>query len=198
LPSRDVLDVVADSVGNVWIATAGGVVRWRDDRFTNMAAAAGVPSVDTRAIALDAQEVPYFATANGVSRFENGVFVTLSQGLPSLQTRDLEVDSAGALWVATDNGLAKRVGQGFQPVAATVGRRFVAVDSLPDGRVLGGSPDGLFVVHPSGVVDRLTFSNGLPATSVLDIYVAPPVSPGAESEAWLATQAGVSMYIAEP
>ncbi len=69
------------------------------------------------------------------------------------------------------------------------------VDSLPDGRILAGSPThGLFVVHPDGSVDHITVEHGLPSNQVFDVLV----TNGPESRAFMATSGGLSEYVASP
>jgi ligand-binding sensor domain-containing protein len=192
-------DIALDERGTDWVATAGGGVQLADGRISTFTVEnSGLPSNDVRAVEIDVLNRPIFATADGVAILDGGVLNRLAGGLPSASVRDLEIDLANTLWVATDAGLAKLVGQTFVTIAPTAGHRLDVVDSMPDGRTLAGGPDGLFVVHPSGAVEQLTFRDGLPATLVRDIYVAPPAAPGGEAEAWIATSGGLTLYVAEP
>ena len=91
-------------------------------------------------------------------------------------------------------GLARKVGLAFEVVRGTEGARLLVVDSLPDGRVLTGGPDGRGGREPGGTGTHYTFADGLPATQVHDIYV----TPAPDAEAWIATDGGLSKFVAQP
>ncbi len=202
LPSADVRDVAVTPEGAVWVATAGGAVRWTDDGFEPFTAAAdGLPADDVRAVAVDLDGRPWLATSAGLARVTDGGFdvAGVADGLPSASIRDLEVDVDGRLWVATDRGLAVRSGElAFEASEALPAELLSVVDSLPDGRVLAASEVSLWVVQRSGSAIRYTTDHGLPSARIHDLYVAPAVPPDVTAQAWIATDAGLVELVAPP
>jgi len=194
LPSPDCRDLAIDPTGTIWVATAAGVARRLGGRFESFGGGDGLPSLDVRAVVLDAGNRPVVAAGAGVAAFGGVVFESLGVP-PGDEARDLEIDAAGTLWVATDEGLASWDGAQWHTAPGTGRSRMTVVDSLPDGRVLAGSEeDGLYVVQASGATARYGRADGLPGDRVNDLYV----TPGPEPEAWVATDGGLTRFVAEP
>ena len=120
-------------------------------------------------------------------------------GLPGTDVKDIAVDARGVMWAATTDGLGRRTGatafvafdlrEGAQP-------SLTSVDTMNDGRVIVGSAeDGVFIIHPNGIVDNFTVDNGgLPSNTVSDVF-SEKIPDG---RTWIATTGGLSEYAAPP
>jgi ligand-binding sensor domain-containing protein/signal transduction histidine kinase len=119
----------------------------------------GLPSDHVRAITQDTEGTLWFATDNGLARYDGRRIQKVSgEGLPGGRIRSLGFDHDGALWIASDTGAGRLLGEKFQPVPETNGHPITAVLSTERGREVLVSEHGmLFECVVSGA--------GLPAVS---------------------------------
>jgi len=71
----------------IWCATQGGVVRWnmQNGTYVKFTSADGLANNNVRSIAIDADNVKWFATSGGVSSFDEGaVSVENTQDIPTV------------------------------------------------------------------------------------------------------------------
>jgi signal transduction histidine kinase len=95
--------------GTVWAGTLnGGVSRIGGGKITTYTAANGLASNTVSAIEQGAGGTMWFATANGLSSFENDRWQVYSSedGAPPARVNCLLEDSGGVLWIGTEVGLA--------------------------------------------------------------------------------------------
>ena len=123
-----------DREGNIWVATTGGLDRFRELPVTTMSAKQGLSSDATLSVLAASDGSIWVAAQNGLTRRKNGqatVFDTAS-GLPQDRTQSLYQDDRGRIWVFTDGGLAY----------LTSGDRFVGVPGVPSKEVFSMMGDG--------------------------------------------------------
>jgi signal transduction histidine kinase/ligand-binding sensor domain-containing protein len=116
-----------DREGNIWVATTGGLDRFRELPVTTLSAKQGLSSDATLSVLAATDESIWVAAQNGLTRWKNGkatVFDTGS-GLPHDRTQSLFQDDRGRIWVFTDGGLAY----------LTNDDRFVGVPGVPSNEV---------------------------------------------------------------
>lgn len=95
--------------GTLWAGTrGGGLLAFKDNRFTAYAVGQGLPNNSVRALATDARGRLWIGTNDGLALKIDDGFKTYKRfdGLPSNVVRSLIVDSANRLWMGTGNGLA--------------------------------------------------------------------------------------------
>lgn len=100
-----------DSRGNIWVASGGGLFKFRDDKLVaKYTTAEGLPSDDIKVIHEDRNGVMWFGTYDGLVKFENEGFTAfkIENGLASNRIRSIYEDERGTFWIGTyDGGLSR-------------------------------------------------------------------------------------------
>jgi ligand-binding sensor domain-containing protein/signal transduction histidine kinase len=108
LPSSSVVKVTQDSIGNIWLATAGGgISKFDSEGFTNYSIADGLPNSMLNDLVYRHQKL-YIGTASGLSIFDGKQFTNISIDDSYVYNSifQLHVDSQAAVWMAGPfNGL---------------------------------------------------------------------------------------------
>ncbi|MCH9647658.1 MAG: hypothetical protein K0U98_05420 [Deltaproteobacteria bacterium] len=100
-----VRDILEDSRGFLWLATAGGgLSRWDGASFATVSSADGLPSDRINALEEDQQGRLWVATEQGLAVFD-GRLVTTYPKTADLDILDLQEDPQGVLWLATRTGI---------------------------------------------------------------------------------------------
>ena len=83
--------------------------------YTHFSQKEGLASLVIHTMAQDSLGYIYFATANGVSRFDGNEFVSygIEEGLTSLEVFSLVIDSTQVVWVGTGKGVFYKKGNRF-------------------------------------------------------------------------------------
>lgn len=153
LPSDMVLSLFLSSDSVLWIGTSKGLCTWKNGRFTPIHQA-NAPAKRVRCIREDRAGHLWFATSEGVYRFDGNEFnnYSVKDGLPDNSTNCVEIDSFNRIWVGTQNGLA-----------ALNGHQFYASDiyNTPGSDVIN------FLKYHQGVL-WIGTNNGLHSTVVTD------------------------------
>ena len=172
LPDDAITSLAVDGT-DLWIGTARGAARFRDDAFiafdeTN----SGILSNWVLSIAVEAPGVVWFGhddnffSSGGLSRFDGSAWTT--DDLPAyggLTVRDLLVEPGGEVWAATPQGLLHRHAGGdelLDDADGLAGADAMAVTQATGGDLAVAGSDGL----TTGVVGSWIVydaANGLPA-----------------------------------
>ena len=122
-----------DREGNIWVATTGGLDRFRELPVTTISARQGLSSDATRSVLAATDGSIWVAANDGLTRWKNGQATVFDKadGLPHNMTQSLFQDDRGRIWVFTAGGLA-HLSDG----------RFVAVPGVPSKEVLSTTGDG--------------------------------------------------------
>ncbi len=107
--------ICQDHLGNIWAATTGGLLCYKDNKFTNYTTKENLPSDSIYSIYEDSQYNLWIGTNQGLVCYKDGIFTSYSskEGLSSnLVTRIIQ-SHEGILWVATSNGLNQFIGGKF-------------------------------------------------------------------------------------
>jgi ligand-binding sensor domain-containing protein len=103
-----VKDLVFDRDGMLWVASAGGVVRWDLESHESVQyhAEDGLASNRVFSAARDADGKLWFGTDAGVSRFDGANWTTFSSsnGLIDNEVDAIEADKDGSIWFGTPLG----------------------------------------------------------------------------------------------
>lgn len=131
LPDNSVSGLAQTPDGYLWVATAGGLMRFDGVRFQefSLVSLKGVPNRVVRALALDRHGRLWLGMDRGpVVCVEPGSARVFTSGLPDARATAMAEDAQGAIWVAyADGGLARlKDGQA---------KLFGAADGLPLGAI---------------------------------------------------------------
>jgi diguanylate cyclase (GGDEF)-like protein len=194
--------------GGMWIGSFdGGLAHLRDGAWTVFGAADGLPSNRIRGL-LETTEgdatVLWIATDRGVARLRGGRIDAfgLAAGLPNLDTEALyettAADGTRTLLVGTSKGLARRVGEGFEPVpvpAQLLGHRIddiVESPGLHGGNALWIASYGAgMAVREAGAWTLLDTSSGLPSN--VEVFTASRAADGSPA-LWIGTEGGLLRF----
>lgn len=100
-----VRDLLEDSRGYLWLATAGGgLSRWDGANFATISSVDGLPSDRINALEEDRRGRLWIATERGLALFD-GRYVSPFPETVDLDILDLQEDAQGVLWLATRTGV---------------------------------------------------------------------------------------------
>jgi signal transduction histidine kinase/ligand-binding sensor domain-containing protein len=118
--------IFEDREGNVWVATTGGLDRFRELPVTTISAKQGLSSDVTNSVLAAKDGSVWIAAKDGLTRWKDGQFTFFRKesGLPDDFVQSVYEDYRGRIWVFTGRGLAY-----FDD------GRFVAVNGVPSGEV---------------------------------------------------------------
>ena len=121
-----ILSLFEDREGNVWVASTGGLDRFRELPVATVSVKQGLSSDATQSVLAATDGSVWVGSHEGLTRWKNGqttIFSTAS-GLPDDAPESLFQDNGGRIWASTRHGLAY-----FKD------GRFVAVNGVPGGEV---------------------------------------------------------------
>lgn len=116
LPETIVYDILKDQRGNLWLATAAGAYYLEKPesetlKFTRLTTAQGLSSNDIISITDDLNGRIYFATSQGVQRFDPETkrieLFTTADGIANSELRTAMRSRDGSLWFGTIRGLTR-------------------------------------------------------------------------------------------
>ncbi len=138
VPAGQVLSLLEDRAGALWIGTAGGLSRHQDGEVIRYTAADGLPHRRVEALLEDRSGRIWIGTLGGLSQFADGGFTTLTvnDGLPNNRVRILYEDTDGTLWIGTYGGGLARWRDGHLA-------SFTTYDGLLSDSLTGIVDDGL-------------------------------------------------------
>ena len=121
-----VLSLFEDREGNVWVATTGGLDRFRELPVATISVKQGLSSDATQSVLAATDGSIWVGAHEGLTRWKNGqtTIFRKASGLPDDAPQSLFQDDRGRIWVSTGHGLAY-----FKD------GRFVAVNAVPGGEV---------------------------------------------------------------
>ncbi len=180
----------------VWIATDGGIYKcdYNGNIIERIIANESVLSNRVYDIYKDMDENIWFATENGISKYDNGVWSNISRNnseLPISTISEMALDIDGNIWAATPyNGLLKFDGNEWVTYKTSDGlshnfTRCLCVDA--DNKVWIGTADGLNMFDG---INWTTYSitDGLGSNAITDIIC------DLDNNIWIATNGGVSKF----
>jgi ligand-binding sensor domain-containing protein len=156
--------------------------------FTNFTSADGLPSDVVTGVAIDGNNVKWFATLSGVARFNDTAWTVykLSGGLIDTNTTCIAADASNNIWVGTYSGVSKYDGTNWTSYTSADGLvndmvNYILADHL--GNIWFGTNGGLSKFDGT-TWTNFTSSSGLPADMVS--YLACDAS----NNIWIGTSIG--------
>jgi signal transduction histidine kinase/ligand-binding sensor domain-containing protein/DNA-binding response OmpR family regulator len=163
--------LVAGGDGALWIGTTGqGIIRYRDGKFQQVAAAE-LPDPVVRALYADSAGVVWIGTELGLSKYEGGkVSIVFKGGNRQLGVHCLFEYPAGTVWAGTNSGL-KKIEHGsitsYTVKDGMPGNPVWALADGPNGDLwVGTRPGGLSVLH-NGHFRNYTERDGLTHNAII-------------------------------
>ncbi len=160
LPQSQVLTLLQDSRGELWVGTWSGAARFDGTRFRSIALRSGLPSSFVFDIVEDAEHNLWFAAGDGLARINAGdrskvipIASPLFDDPTPISVRDLYIDHQGTLWAAAQRGGIVYLQDGKPMRVATPDIETDALNVLTetlDGELLLGTRDGIFRVGRDG------------------------------------------------
>jgi len=155
-----ILDLFEDREGNIWVATTGGLDRFRELPVSTLSVKQGLSSDATHAVLAATDGSVWIAAHDGLARFKDGqtAIFRKSSGLPSDTTESLFQDSSGRIWVYTDRGLAYFHGGRFVPVNAAREGEAYSITGDNAGNLWCSKPEGLVHLRDGHLVEQLPWT----------------------------------------
>jgi len=121
-----ILSIFEDREGDIWVASTGGLDRFRELAVATISVKQGLSSDATQSVLAATDGSIWVGAHQGLTRWKNGQATTFgaANGLPDDAPQSLFQDDLGRIWVSTSHGLAY-----FQ------GGRFRVVTRVPGGNV---------------------------------------------------------------
>jgi diguanylate cyclase (GGDEF)-like protein len=192
LSNDQVLSLLEDREGNLWVGTQdGGVNRLSDGKFKTYSSAEGVADDIVWPVFGDREGSLWIGTkSGGLSRFRDGRFATYAkaQGLSSNAVQALAQDRDGSLWIGTRGGGLNRLRDGRFTVYST--RHGLPHDSVSalaasrDGGLWIGTRGGGLGRYEEGTFTTWTTREGLPNDTIHFLLEA------RDGALWIATNGG--------
>jgi signal transduction histidine kinase len=156
LSSNTVSDMFEDREGNIWVATVGGLDRFRNLAVTTVSVKQGLSNDYVRSVVATQDGSVWLGTLNGLNRWKDGTITiyrkhraqaasrapsaavvreVLDDGLPSDVVQSLFEDSRGRVWVGTKDGLAYFEDGRFVPVRETVDGAILSIAGNSSGNL---------------------------------------------------------------
>ena len=131
LVSDEIMDVLIEDNGNVWIATIAGLSHYDGTTFTNYSSQNSTMLNDNLKELELAQNKIWMISDSGLTSFDGTSFMnyTISNGLLSSVIEGIAVTSTDTLWISTTKGTSKFDGTTFVNYTAQTGRD-IEVDNM--------------------------------------------------------------------
>jgi len=185
------LDTVRDvAVGPrfVYVATDRGVILYPSEGPADGNRVTELPSVDVRAVSVNASGVATVATARGIVEMREG---NASSALPTAPVGDvvaLHHGDDGVRWVCGTEGLARMAASGWERFGEAM--QCTGLFPTPEGSLWVGTTRGAWYLDQEGTIREHAEGRGLPAGWVRSIV---PAQPG---QAWALVQNTSESYFA--
>ncbi|MBV8630058.1 MAG: hypothetical protein JOZ83_03985 [Silvibacterium sp.] len=108
LSGNIIAGLLEDHEGNIWVATAQGLDRFRDLPVATISSRQGLSSDGVRSVVSARDGSVWIGTDAGLTRWNNGqaTIFRKANGLPADVIQSLYQDDQGRIWASTENGLA--------------------------------------------------------------------------------------------
>jgi len=159
LANNNVISILQDKEGVIWIGTSGGgVSRFDGKSWQTYTQKDGLAHDTVRSILQDKEGVIWIGTQGGVSRYDGNSWQTYTQedGLAHNDVLDILQDKEGIIWFGTfSGGISRFDGRCFQTIDSRDGLAGDAVYSLcmdKSGQVWAGTTGGVVRFMPKNKI----------------------------------------------
>ena len=159
LPSNNIMDIVQDRTGYIWMASYDGLIRFDGTAYTEFTAEEhGFTGVSPRVLREDAEGTLWIGTnSTGLYAYKDKQFTVygLDDGLTNLSVRAIAFDKNNTMWIGTADGLARRTADGkFETIINGKDSGIVSF-ILPAGNTIfvGSNRKGLTLIKNGKVIN---------------------------------------------
>jgi PAS domain S-box-containing protein len=155
-----ILSLFEDREGNIWVATTGGIDRFRELSVTTYSTKQGLSSDAAHSVLATADGSVWIATHDGLTRWNNGQTTIFRQesGLPDDRAGSLFEDSHGRLWVSTSRGLRYFKNRRFAEFSSAGGEDVRSITGDTAGNLWLSESKGLVHLLEGRLVKQIPWS----------------------------------------
>src|SRR5208337_4383290 len=155
-----VLSLFEDREGIVWVATTGGLDRFRDLPVTTISVKQGLSSDATQSVLAAIDGSIWVGAHEGLTRWKNGQTTIFGKasGLPDDGPQSLFQDDRGRIWAFTSHGLAYFEGGRFVPVNGVPGGRVHFITGDKEGNLWLSEEKSLLHLREERLVEQIRWS----------------------------------------
>ncbi|MGB7731545.1 MAG: two-component regulator propeller domain-containing protein [Candidatus Acidiferrum sp.] len=155
-----VLSLFEDREGNVWVATTGGLDRFRDLPVTTISVKQGLSSDATQSVLAATDGSIWVGAHEGLTRWKNGQTTIFGKasGLPDDAPQSMFQDDRGRIWVFTGHGLAYFKGGRFLAVNGLLGCRVHFITGDKAGNLWLSEEKSLLHLLEGRLVEQIPWS----------------------------------------
>ncbi|NNE71080.1 MAG: hypothetical protein HKN29_12055, partial [Rhodothermales bacterium] len=147
-----VFDLDFDDAGHLWIASAGGLLRFDGIQWNRYGEEDGLPSSFVRTVATSPEGLLFVGTNRGLAVLEDGVFRRFEAQPTAQNIRRLRFAPNGELWICSDSWLMPEEPGGLTVIEGSLATDVPVPESyVSDVRFLGGEQ---YLLTARGVFHR--------------------------------------------
>jgi len=181
-----ILSVFEDREGNVWVASTGGLDRFRELSVATVSVKQGLSSDATQSVLAATDGSVWIGSHQGLTRWNNGqatIFGTAS-GLPDDAPESLFQDSVGRIWASTRHGIAYFKDGRFVAVNAVRGGEVHFITGDKAGNLWLAEHQRLLHLHDGRLVEQIPWS-ALGHTQTAAVLLSDPEQGGVWLGFWV-------------
>ena len=184
-----VSDILEDREGNIWVATLGGLDRFRAFAVATVSSNQG-PSIDNvTSVLADADGSVWFGTSSGVKRWQREGIQNISIGTTHEAVGSLFGDGHGRLWVSSERGLFYVANGRSTPIRVPSGYVHAMVTDRAGDLWISDQEHGLLRFRQTQLIERVPWQT-------LGGHVARSLSADAQRPGlWLGLFEGGLVYL---
>ncbi|MBV8674381.1 MAG: hypothetical protein JOZ33_13185, partial [Acidobacteriaceae bacterium] len=157
--SGDIVDCLfEDREGNIWVATTGGIDRFREFAVTTISSKEGLASDAVQSVLDDRDGSVWVGTRQGLTRWKNGQATSFrkANGLPGDSVESLFQDETGRMWLYAAGELAYFNGSRFITLPrALPGEEAHSITGDRQGDLWLAGNEGMYRIREGRVVEKL-------------------------------------------
>jgi ligand-binding sensor domain-containing protein/signal transduction histidine kinase len=146
-----------DREGNIWVATGGGLDRFRDFAVATFSVNQGLSSPRVQSVLADRDGSIWIATRNSLNRWKNGQVTVVGDKGPL--PNSLFQDNTGRIWVSTPFGFGYLENDRFVSVSTVPGAVISMTQDTAGDIWIANEHVGLFQVRGGKVVQQISWSS---------------------------------------
>jgi signal transduction histidine kinase/ligand-binding sensor domain-containing protein len=155
-----ILSLFEDREGNVWVATTGGLDRFRELPVSTISVKQGLSSDATQAVLAARDGSIWIGAHDGLTWWKEAhtTIFRKANGLPDDAPQSLFEDDRGRIWVSTTHGLAYSKDGRFVATNALSGGEVYSFTEDKQGNLWLSSDQGLLHLSEGRIVERFPWS----------------------------------------
>ena len=160
LSGNTISSLFEDREGNVWVATVGGLDRFRELPITNISTKQGLSSDAVLSVLAATDGSIWIATRDGLTRrkADQTTIFRKASGLPDDSVQSLFEDYRGRIWAFTDRGLAYLQNDRFVAVKGVPSKEVYSITGDESGNLWLSGNNGLTHLLDGRLVEHFPWS----------------------------------------